>query len=93
VKRTQIYLDDEQVVRLDERAAIDGVTRSAAIRAAVDAYTGSEEDQAARLARFRAAVDEVSGIAPYLPPGDEYVEEIRGAGARKLTELEQRWRD
>lgn len=93
MRRTQIYLDDEQMTRLDERAAVDRVTRSAAIRAAVDAYTITEDDQDARLARFRAAVDEVFGIAPYLPPGDEYVEEMRGAGARKLTELERRWRD
>lgn len=90
MKRTQIYLDEEQMERLDERAAVAGVTRSAAIRAAIDAYTRAE-DQAARLARFRAAVDEVYGIAPYLPPGAEYVEELRGAGARKLTELGRRW--
>ncbi len=94
VKRTQIYLEEEQATRLDERAAINRATRSDLIRRAVDAYLDrpDERDEQARLTRFREAVDRVAGVAPYLPPGDEYVEELRGAGARNLTELEARWR-
>lgn len=38
VKRTQIYLSEEQEARLDQRARAIGVTRSALIRAAVDAF-------------------------------------------------------
>lgn len=40
--------------------------------------------------RWRAAVRASAGIAPYLPPGAEYVESFRAAGARKLDELERR---
>lgn len=90
VRRTQIYLGEVQATRLDERAAAAGTTRSELIRQAVDSYLDEGEDGAARLARFRAAVEETAGIAPYLPQGEAYVDEIRGAGARKLTQVEQR---
>jgi len=40
--------------------------------------------------RFHEAVKATAGVAPYLRAGDEYVEESRAAGGRKLTRLEQR---
>lgn len=93
VKRTQIYLDDDQTTRLDERAAINGATRSELIRRAIDAYLDQpdERDEQVRLTRFKEAVEQVAGIAPYLT--HEYVEEMRAAGARKLDELERRGLD
>lgn len=90
MRRTQIYLDEQQAEQLDERASTRGATRSKLIREAIDAYLGAGEDESARLARFQEAVEATAGIAPYLPPGDEYVDEIRRAGARKLSGLEQR---
>jgi len=93
VKRTQIYLNDEQTTRLDERAAVNGATRSELIRRAVDAYLDhpDERDGQVRLARFKEAVEQVAGIAPYLT--HDYVEEMRAAGARKLDRLEKRGLD
>ncbi len=91
VVRTQIYLEAEQSERLAARAGAAGVTRSELIRRAIDTYLSStEEDRDARLSRFRRAVRESAGIAPGLPPGTEYVREIRSAGARKLKELDRR---
>jgi len=48
------------------------------------------ENELARVARFHEAVKATAGVAPYLRAGDEYVEESRAAGGRKLTRLEQR---
>lgn len=90
MRRTQIYLDEQQTEQLDERASSRGATRSELIREAIDSYLGVGEDESARLARFHEAVEATAGIAPYLPAGEEYVRDIRGAGARKLTQLEQR---
>ncbi|MEJ7714930.1 MAG: CopG family transcriptional regulator [Thermoleophilaceae bacterium] len=77
MRRTQIYLDEQQTQELDERASTRGATRSELIREAVDSYLGADEDETARLARFHEAVKATAGVAPYLPAGDEYVEEIR----------------
>ncbi len=90
MRRTQIYLGEDQTERLDERAAASRTTRSEVIREAVDAYLDrpTERDEQARLAQFREAVDQVAGIAPYLT--HDYVDEMRGAGASKLDELERR---
>lgn len=93
MQRTQIYLDQEQTTRLDERAASNGATRSELIRQAVDAYLDQpdERNEQVRLARFKEAVEHVAGSAPYLT--HEYVEEMRAAGARKLDRLERRGLD
>ncbi len=90
MRRTQIYLDEQQTQELDERASTRGATRSELIREAIDSYLGAGEDESARLARFHQAVEATAGIAPYLSPGEEYVEEIRAAGGRKLARLERR---
>jgi hypothetical protein len=63
-KRTQIYLDTQQDIRLFQRAAAAGTTRSALIRRAINAYPDGPPD--ADIARFRAAVDAAAGCAPYL---------------------------
>lgn len=93
MKRTQIYLDEEQDRLLAERATVEGRTKSDLIREALGRYlAGSTETKEERLARFRAAVDAVAGIAPYLPPGDEYVRELRSHDVTRQRELEKRWR-
>ena len=90
MRRTQFYLDEQQAERLDERATAGATTRSALIREAIDSYLGAPDDEATRLARFKDAVDATAGVAPYLPPGEAYVDGLRAAGARKLSELGRR---
>jgi metal-responsive CopG/Arc/MetJ family transcriptional regulator len=83
--RTQIYLPDEQTEQLDARAGTEGVSRSALIRRAVEEYLAREEiDSAAWQARWREAVQQTAGIAPYLSTGADYVERVREADAERL---------
>src|SRR6478609_5663338 len=88
-RRTQIYLDEKQTAKLDERAAAEGTTRSKLIRRAIDAYLAQEmQDAAAWREQWQEAVAETAGIAPHLPDGVEYVDELRKAGAQRLAELD-----
>lgn len=90
VNRTQIYLDDEQTSRLDERAAAEGTSRSMLIRQAVDKYLSEErQNSAAWKAKWKEALDRTAGIAPYLQEGVEYVEDIRRSDVQRLSRLEQ----
>jgi predicted transcriptional regulator len=90
VHRTQIYLDDEQTVRLDRHAAAEGATRSTVIRRAVDEYLTREDQDASRwLERWGNAVEETAGIAPHLEEGAAYVERIRQGDAERLSEFER----
>lgn len=87
--RTQIYLDEEQAARLDERAATEGASRSTLIRRAVDDYLARDEgDAAAWRAQWKKAVRKTAGIAPYLEEGAEYVESLRRRDAERLSALE-----
>jgi Arc/MetJ-type ribon-helix-helix transcriptional regulator len=92
VKRTQIYLEEGQADELARQARTRGVTASHVIREAINDYLAKPENEAEQLARFRAALDQTFGIAPYLPPGDEYVAELRRADRRRHDDLERRWR-
>jgi predicted DNA-binding protein len=92
VKRTQTYLDEELDQRLAARAAETGRTKSDLIREAIDRYMRDPDDQAARLARFRAASNANAGKLPRLPSGVEYAAEIRRTDLQRLEALEQRWR-
>ena len=92
VKRTQIYVGDAQNDELGRRAAAEGLTKSALIRRAIDAYLGGAEDESARLVRFRAAIDAVAGVAPNLPKGSVYVERLRAFDVRRQEEIERRRR-
>jgi hypothetical protein len=92
VKRTQIYLDDTQDRQLQRRAEAEGVTKSALIRRAIDVYLDDEGGTDLRLARFRAAVDAVAGVAPRLPSGSEYVERLRALDLDRQQRIEQRRR-
>ena len=83
VKRTQIYLDEGQDRRLAERAAVQGVTKSEIIRAAVDRYL-DHDDQGRRLEAFRAAVRATSGGADM---DVDAIDRLRGGGADRLAQL------
>lgn len=88
-RRTQIYLDEAQTEKLDERAAAEGTTRSTLIRRAIDAYLAQElQDAAAWREQWQEAVAETAGIAPHLEEGVEYVEKLRRADAQRLEELD-----
>lgn len=87
--RTQIYLDQAQTERLDERAAAEGTSRSTIIRRAVDAYLAQEDQEAAAWQeQWRKALEGSAGVAPYLGDGGEYVEDIRRADAERLSRLD-----
>lgn len=88
--RTQIYLADEQQRALAERARQVGRTKSALIREAIDSYLAPASAEQAAIQRFRAAVANAGGIAPYLPPGRQYVEELRTADLERQRELDER---
>jgi predicted transcriptional regulator len=86
--RTQIYLDDRQDAALTARAHSSGRTKSALIREAIDGYLAPADAEQAALARFRSAVQEAAGIAPYLPDGAEYVERLRAADRERQRRLD-----
>ena len=90
VNRTQIYLADEQDRALTDRACRSGRTKSALIRDAIDSYLAPASSEQTGVARFRAAVAEADGIAPYLPNGAEYVEQMRDADRERERELDER---
>jgi hypothetical protein len=90
MRRTQIYLEEEQHERLAKWAAEEGTTTSELIRRAIDRWFDNPDSEAARLARFKAAVDRVAGHAPYLPDGATYVQALRRADLRRQEELERR---
>ncbi len=89
MNRTQIYLDDDQTTRLDERAVAEGTSRSMLIRRAVDVYLSREEqDTAAWRAQWRKALAGTAGVASYLEEGADYVEDIRSEDAGRLSRFE-----
>ncbi len=92
VKRTQIYVDEEQDESLAQRAAAAGVTKSTLIREAIDAYLKGPADERLRLDRFRVAVRGAAGSADYLPDGKTYVESVRALDVRRQEENERRRR-
>lgn len=83
MRRTQIYLDEGQDARIRVRAEALGVTKSEVIRLAVDRYLDAEED-ARRLAAFRAAVRSSAGAAEI---DVDVIEAMRGADRDRLHDL------
>jgi predicted DNA-binding protein len=92
VRRTQIYLEEEQDGRLARRAAAMGVTKSTLIRRAIDNFLSGSPDDATRLARFRAAVDALAASPLDLPDGRAYVESVRAGDQRRQRDIERRRR-
>jgi hypothetical protein len=93
VRRTQIYLEEQQAGALARRARVRGVTASHVIREAIDEYLAAPEDESEReLARFRAALDESFGSAPGLEPGAAFARRLRRADAERARGLDARRR-
>jgi len=91
VKRTQIYLEEDQDAQLAKRARSSGVTKSTLIRQAIDAFLAGPRSDRDRLARFRAAIDEIAASAPAsFPDAREYVEQIRATDVRRQADIERR---
>ena len=90
VKRTQIYLDEDQDHALSEQARARGRMKSTLIREAIDGYLAPVDARDAELRRFRAAVRDASGSATYLERGADYVETIQADDRRRELDLERR---
>jgi predicted transcriptional regulator len=91
VRRTQIYLDEDQDRRLAERARSTGRTKSDLIREAVDRLLDTPVSGQEELARFRAAAGAAFGIAPDLEDGAIYVRKLRDIDRRRAERLEEQW--
>jgi Ribbon-helix-helix protein, copG family len=87
MRRTQIYLGEEQDRRLVERARVTGRTKSDLIREALDRLLDAPLTEEEELARFRAAAGAAFGIAPHLE--DAYVRRLRDADRRRQERLEE----
>jgi predicted DNA-binding protein len=90
MKRTQIYLDLDQDRRLARCAAAAGTTKSTLIRAAIESYLSSADDDAGRLKQFQSALDAVERAPVKLESGREYVERLRVADEERREESARR---
>ena len=77
MKRTQIYISEEQDRRLSELAADRGVAKAAVIRQLLDEalQTGDPEDEA------REAIASTAGVCADYPDWAEWLEAVRGRSA------------
>ncbi len=91
MKRTQIYIEESQDQKLARRAADSGRTKSELIRDALDQYLDGDTKEA-RLRAFREAVVATTGSIPRLPPGADYVEQLRANDRAHDEALERYWR-
>jgi hypothetical protein len=82
MKRTRIYLDEHQEASLVKEAATSGVSKSALIREAIDAFLAGPVTGETAFGQFRAALREIELQPISLPEGTRYVEELR---QRELT--------
>jgi predicted DNA-binding protein len=90
VKRTQIYLEDEQDARLTRRAQGSGVTKSQLIRQAIDSLLDVSSDRQSALTRFRSALKVTQETPIHLPDGERYVADLRARDAERQAELDRR---
>lgn len=91
VKRTQIYLDEEQDRRLAARARAHGVTKSDLIRQAIDVFLEEADSDARQLEEFKAAVQYFQEHPLELPDMDDSLTRSRAASLERQAELERRW--
>lgn len=87
MRRTQIYLTDEQGRVLEGRSRATGRTISQLIRDAIDAMYARGREMS-RADRVRLARRTAGAWTEFAENGAEYVERIRGA--RRLTRLHTR---
>ncbi|MGH3424055.1 MAG: CopG family transcriptional regulator [Nocardioidaceae bacterium] len=83
MRRTQIYLDDEEADLLEEAAARTGASRSELIRRAVRTQYGAQTAQA-RLAGLRTSAGTWRDRSS---TGEEFVESVRGDLNERLEQI------
>ena len=83
MQRTQIYLSESELARLDRAAERTGRTRSRLIRDAIERAYPDEIDQA----EFERILHEVAGSWNVPFTGQEYVDAIRGHAPGGLAAL------
>lgn len=84
VRRTQIYLTEEQGRLLESRSKATGTTISELVRAAIDSVY-SRRRAMSRAERVRLARATAGAWRAFPETGEEYVERIRGS--RRLARL------
>lgn len=83
MRRTQIYLTEEQQRRLAQRATDAGMSKSETIRRILDEALGIEMSREDRL----AAVEETAGLWADHPEGEELVCRMREQWHERLRRL------
>ena len=78
MKRTQVYLTEEQARRLAELAAEQGVSKARALRWALDTALGTGDPE---VLEARRAIIATSGILPDYPDWPEWQRQVRGRSA------------
>lgn len=85
MRRTQIYLTDEQDRLVAARAEDAGVAKAEVIRSLLDAGLGLSDGAQEQ----RRAISETFGILPDAPDWPDWLSEVRGTGAdERLSRLE-----
>jgi predicted transcriptional regulator len=88
MQRTQIYLSEDELARLDREAERTGRTRSRLIRDAINRAYSHQVD----MDEFERVLRESAGVLKGAPfTGQEYVEAIRTGGFGALEELWPEW--
>jgi hypothetical protein len=77
MRRTQIYITDQQERRLAERARDEGVSKAEVIRRILDRAFGGDGGEAEALAVIRAT----AGICADYPDWQEWQRQVRGRSA------------
>jgi hypothetical protein len=86
MKRTQIYISEEQDRLLAARAEDAGLSKAALIRRLLDQGLGIDDGADARL----RAIDETFGILPDAPDWPDWLAAVRGASAdERLRRLDR----
>jgi metal-responsive CopG/Arc/MetJ family transcriptional regulator len=86
VKRTSIYLDDEQTSALDKRARAEGISRAALIRRIIDRELEATATNTGRERVQRAIKESFGSLA------DEDVELHRDSWSARQEYLDRIWR-
>jgi hypothetical protein len=87
MRRTQIYLTEEQGSLLERRSKATGRTMSELIRAAIDGVYAPPRTTS-RAEKVRAARQTAGAWKDFAETGAEYVERVRGS--RRLGRLHRR---
>jgi hypothetical protein len=77
MKRTQIYITDQQDARLGEIAADEGVSKAAVIRRILQAALEGGDAEA----EARAVIESTAGLCADYPDWPEWQREVRGRTA------------